>query len=86
MCVDWGIPMPLSIQQRSQVLAPTVIRSRGLRSGVEKAIALGGDRIGVASSFLKAVLELGTAAVHEIERNRAGVPDCDVLRRGPLDF
>jgi len=58
----WGIPTPLSlIEARYAAPDATIVASGGVWSGVvaAKLIALGGDLVGAARPFLKALLEHG---------------------------
>ena len=95
---DWGTPTATSLawvrQVRAEMNVPglPIFASGGMRSGQEiaKAVALGADLVGLASPFLKRVMESAEAVVEEMEILEAemriamfcaGVADVAALRR-----
>lgn len=95
---DWGTPTATSLawvrQVRAEMNVPglPIFASGGMRSGQEiaKAVALGADLVGLASPFLKRVMESTEAVVEEMEILEAemriamfcaGVADVAALRR-----
>jgi isopentenyl-diphosphate Delta-isomerase len=72
---DWGIPTAKSLvdvrQVREEMNVPNlaIFASGGMRSGqdVAKSVALGADLVGLASPFLKRVMESTEAVLEEME-------------------
>jgi isopentenyl-diphosphate Delta-isomerase len=95
---DWGIPTATSLvtvrQVREELNVPelSIFASGGMRTGqdVAKSVALGADLVGLASPFLKRVMESTEAVIEEMEIIEtemrlamfcAGARDSTALRR-----
>lgn len=81
---DWSIPVLLSPRQKRRRLGPTGNEDWSVRSGVD-GMALGGNRRNDFSTS-KDGSGVGKGRDAQDRANRAGVPGCDVLRRGPLEL
>ena len=67
---DWGVPTPRSIRALRSLGDVTIIASGGVRNGIDvaKAIALGGDIVGLAQPFLAAANESAERAIEKANR------------------
>ena len=67
---DWGVPTPRSIRALRSLEGVTVIASGGVRNGIDvaKAIALGGDIVGLAQPFLAAANDSADRAIEKVKR------------------
>ncbi len=67
---DWGVPTPRSIRALRSLDGVTVIASGGVRNGIDvaKAIALGGDIVGLAQPFLAAANDSADMAIEKVDR------------------
>ncbi len=78
---NWGIPTAISIVEVRAATKGKIIASGGLRTGLDaaKALALGGDAVGIAKPFLKKAMEGEDALQSHIEGIIAEIRACMFL-------